>query len=173
MFILESSSTLFNVVQRLFKSCSILILAGLTACASVFNPYESEFTCPQSEAGTCAPVKQVYEETKAGVTYPAEDTDCIDGTKDRECSGCSRGEGTSTVTCTSGKSESVYTKAKNQKLSSLLQSPQTPMAIPPKVLRIAILPYIGRDNELYMPRYIYIFADQPEWVISNIKAIEE
>jgi len=156
-----------SILMRILSVSGLFII---TACASVLNPYESEFTCPQSELGTCAPVKTVYSETKAGITYPTQELDCL-GESDRS-------GGDSCPLTESGADKkptelTEYARAKNSKLSILLRDPQTPIAIPPKVMRIAILPYVGKDNELYMPRYVYVFVDSPEWVISNIKSVEE
>jgi len=30
-----------------------------------------------------------------------------------------------------------------------------------------ILPYPGDDHELYMPRYVFMFVDEPRWLLGD------
>jgi conjugal transfer pilus assembly protein TraV len=54
-----------------------------------------------------------------------------------------------------------------KEISNLLKQPSTPFVVPPKVMRILILPYTTKDNTLEMSRYVYFFATPPKWVLSG------
>ncbi|MCR4287982.1 MAG: TraV family lipoprotein, partial [Deltaproteobacteria bacterium] len=60
----------------------------------------------------------------------------------------------------------VYRDNLQKELSGLLEAPVTPVIIPPKVMRVLIFPYPDKTL-LFMPRYIYMMIDEPEWVIGN------
>jgi len=60
-----------------------------------------------------------------------------------------------------------YEQALYDRMAGLLQAPSTPIVVPPKVMRVLILPYEGKDSELYMLRYAYIFVDPPRWMLTD------
>jgi len=64
-------------------------------------------------------------------------------------------------------SETMYQRAVNKKLATMLKAPNTPLIAPPQVMRVLVLPYKGDMNELYMMRYIYLLIDDPKWVVGN------
>jgi conjugal transfer pilus assembly protein TraV len=41
------------------------------------------------------------------------------------------------------------------------------VVVPPQVMRVLILPYTGDERELYMYRYVYMFVDEPRWLLKN------
>jgi len=53
-------------------------------------------------------------------------------------------------------------------LAGLIESPDTPVVAPAKVMRVLILPYRSQSNKaLYMNRYVYVIADDPAWVLGD------
>ena len=62
--------------------------------------------------------------------------------------------------------EKQYQKALYKELTGLIDSPETPVIAPSKVMRVMILPY-KNGNTLYMNRYVYFIADEPAWVLGD------
>ncbi|ORJ57496.1 TraV family lipoprotein [Geothermobacter hydrogeniphilus] len=120
------------------KKLLILIpLALALSGCSVLNPYEENFRCPGGDSGKCIDVTGAYEEAR----NPAGKT--------------------------ASASSSDYEEALYGRVRDLLQAPSTPVVVPPRVMRVLMLPYEGEDNELYMLRYAYIFVDRPRWVLTD------
>ncbi|MEM4619883.1 MAG: TraV family lipoprotein, partial [Desulfurococcaceae archaeon] len=128
---------------------------SLFGCGAVFNPYESQFECPQAEKGKCVGIPEAYRESlssSANGTYNVYE----------EIYG-KRGETLLTP------AEERYIEALYQKLTSLLKEPNTPVVVPPKIVRVLILPYSEESNKaLYSSRYIFVLVDEPKWVLHNI-----
>lgn len=105
--------------------------------AGCLNPYASEFSCPETDLGKCVSVTDAYQESR-GAEGGSERSDSED-----------------------------YREALFDRLAGLLDEPETPLVVPPKVMRVLMLPYEGQEEELYLFRYAYIFTDRPRWVLSN------
>lgn len=126
------------------KRLTILILAALTLSGcAVLNPYEENFRCPGGDSGKCIDVSGAYDEAR-GLTGQAAPPSNTD-----------------------------YEKALYGRVKDLLEAPTTPVVVPPKVMRVLMLPYEGEENELYMLRYAYIFLDRPRWVLTDPFAKKE
>lgn len=135
---------------------SLFVLLG--GCASVFNPYNEEFSCPDTDPGKCVSMKTAYEESVRGV----DDSRVEDAKKPEE----GKEEAAQDVADRSGAVK--YEEALYEELRRLIKEPVTPMVRPPEVVRVLLLPYRGDGNELYMKRYIYFFADEPGWILENV-----
>lgn len=156
----------------------------------MINPYQSEFSCPDTFKGKCASVREVYLEDAAGSSKDKADNAsvkplCTSTTSDMEggglvttCSdpvpvdpGISAAGNASLATTAAGNTEernyNQYRSALYDKFSGLLKEPQTPVVAPPKVMRMLLLPYTGQDNEFYMLRYVYFFVDKPRWILGD------
>ena len=118
----------------------LLALCGIVSLLSgctVMNPYEEDFKCQMTSEGKCVDVETAYYTSKES-------------------------EGKST-----GATHDDYEHDLYGRITDLLQAPSTPVVVPPKVMRVLLLPYEGKENELYMLRYAYIFVDRPHWVLSS------
>lgn len=169
--------------------CSILVSGFLCGC-SMINPYQSEFSCPDTFKGKCASVREVYMEDATGGAKEKTGTSaaksrCTSTYSDTEAGGvvttCSDPSPADTGTSTSdnaslsasaaGNAEernyNQYRSALYDKFSGLLKEPQTPVVAPPKVMRVLLLPYTGQENEFYMLRYVYFFVDKPRWILGD------
>ena len=169
------------------KALGLIIISALFSGCALFNPYESDFNCPDTFKGKCASVRQVYIEDAAG-PQPGKPTPKLHCTT--VYSGI-EGEGMVT-TCTdavladtdkvaveaslstalaSGNTEETnfnqYRSALYDRFNGLLKEPVTPIVAPPKVMRVLLLPYTGQDNEFYMLRYVYFFVDKPRWLLGD------
>src|SRR4030042_2983544 len=110
----------------------IFLTTFLVGCASVFNPYESDFQCPETDRGKCVSVQDAYGESMQK-KYNKEYKDGVNGEKPKE--GEEQGS--------QDKKNNNYQKALYRELSNLLKEPLTPMVAPPKVMRVLLLPYRG------------------------------
>lgn len=134
----------------------IFILA-LSGCAGVMNPYSSSFQCPKMENGKCVSVRTAYNESTEGHDYHDLWAEGRSGKKEKS------GFSDSTMQANAD----LYQSSLYGRLNGLLQSPKSPMVVPPQVMRVLILPYTGDDNDLYMYRYVYMFLDGPTWLLKN------
>lgn len=162
-------------MTKLLFLISLVVL--LNGCA-VFNPYSSDFTCPDSFAGKCISVQGAYAESVEGKDQSA-------GEKVASKSGSSGEEEhvdrqddkdkTKPVKNTiEARNYNAYRSSLYQKFDTLLKEPETPMVAPPKVMRVLLLPYKGQENELFAMRHVYIFVDEPRWILGDsIQALEE
>ena len=117
---------------------AILSFAG---CASVFNPYNGEYQCPDTYKGKCVSMKTAYDESIEGVKYDnkGEKKNPLIKSNDRD----------------PDSARDEYQKRLFKKLSDIIEEPQVPVVIPPKVLRVLILSYTNNDNDMFGHRYVY------------------
>lgn len=118
----------------------LILLLGLVLLltgCSVLNPYEEDFKCPRTDEGECVDVETAYNESRGSIGQPA------------------------------GAASTDYEQALYDRMTDLLHAPSTPVVVPPKIMRVLMLPYEGEDSELYMLRYAYIFVDRPRWMLTD------
>lgn len=124
---------------------AVLILLGLSACASVekaINPYEENFKCRASdETGKCIDTPSAYKEAR----YPN-----IPVTAGMPTAGVSEQD------------------QRYQMVAGLLAEPKKPILQPPKIMRVLLLPYEGEGEELFMTRYVYLKVEESDWILSDI-----
>ena len=123
------------------------------ATGSALNPFNSGFKCATTDTGECIPLNEAYDRA-------------LEEDKGKKPSVALVVKGDN------GKSESMYKKALYREVTNLLDKPKTPLVLPPKTVRVLILPYKDSTNTLYMQRYLYFFASQPEWVL-DVDGIDE
>ncbi len=117
-----------------------LLLCAMSAFAltGCLNPYPSDFNCPDTYNGKCVSVEDAYHASRQSLTG----TPSPPGPGD-------------------------YQEALFDRMAGLLREPETPLVVPPKVMRVLMLPYEGKEEELYLHRYAYIFTDRPRWVLAD------
>ena len=169
------------------KALYSFMTAGFLCGCSMLNPYESEFSCPDTFKGKCASVREVYLEDAA--VSRQNSTEQSIAAKPVTKSSCTttysgiEGEGmiTTCAETVSADTDSTAPVAENpeernfnryrsalfDKFGGLLTEPQTPVVAPPKVMRVLLLPYTGQENEFYMLRYVYFFVDKPRWLLGD------
>ena len=128
-------------MRKLFTLGFIASITLLSGC----NPYASEFTCPRTDNGKCMSVADAYAESLRPLPLEPEPKK-----KDER----------------KGADES-WQGEMQKKIFRLLKEPNTPLVVQPTVMRVLMLPYRGEQNELYMLRYVYMFVDEPHWVIGD------
>lgn len=179
------------IKKMILLAASALMLSG---CASMFNPYDDGFTCPDYDKGKCVPLEASYKESITGM--PAESfmkvPPCYNCNEDelKEHAEKYRKKGyqvdayvadqkrdtTSELGQPHAKhipsNELTYRNALMGRLSGMIKQPQTPVVAPPKVMRVLMLPYKTEDNMLNTMRYVYFFADEPKFVLDNYLNLE-
>jgi conjugal transfer pilus assembly protein TraV len=125
------------------------------------NPYHDDFQCPFKDKnnGKCVSVPEAYAEA-AGEPYKKYENPGNPLGMELAAKDAAAKAGPSN-------SEVAYKSAVYKKLTSLISDPQTPMVAPAQVARIMFVRYKGNDGELYMPRFVYFFLSDPEYVISE------
>lgn len=153
-----------------------LALAGMlfmNGCA-LLNPYESNFSCPESYNGKCVSVQTAYSESSGGAARSKDAAteqpheNC--GSESENSGACTESRKDSAGTNPASKENGALTKyraALFDKFTGLLKEPVTPVVAPPKTMRALLLPYTGQDNEFYMLRYVYFFVDEPRWLLGD------
>lgn len=136
---------------------AFLFLLG--GCASITNPYNSEFTCPQAEKGKCIGIPQAYLESLKQSENSTEFKDYYPTLEEKK----------EVTNQEISEEQEVYADALFNKLSKILKEPETPVLTVPKVVRVLILPYRGdKGKTLYFSRYVYVITDEPKWVFDNL-----
>lgn len=137
---------------------AMLASALLTASCSTLNPYHEDTMCPaRNDFGKCVSMSEAYEKT-------LNEDDTSDSQKGNENA---KGNGTAVTQTRGGKaSEKEYREQLYREIGSLLKQPTTPILRPPKVRRVLVMPY--KDGALFMPRYVYIMIDKPEWILREL-----
>ncbi|HEY6874237.1 MAG TPA: type IV conjugative transfer system lipoprotein TraV [Geobacteraceae bacterium] len=172
------------------KALWLIVASGFMCGCSMINPYQSEFSCPDTFKGKCASVREVYMEDAAGgakdnAEHAPVKSRCTStyngmegGGMETTCSEPSPGETDKVAARTLApatpltgnieeKNYNQYRSALYDKFNGLLKEPQTPIVAPPKVMRVLLLPYTGQENEFYMLRYVYFFVDKPRWILGD------
>lgn len=135
------------------NAAKVLTLASLLFLTAGCLPYQSNFTCAQMEDGKCVSVETAYKEAlnKGGGN-----------------------EGAVAPALSSNEPRNAYRDALFDRFAGLLREPETPVIVPPKTMRVLMLPYRGKSNELFMPRYAYVLIGEPSWVLAKeAKTTEE
>jgi len=122
----------------------------LSGCS--LTPYKSSFQCPDVDKGKCIAVKDAYRESLNGSGSSGSKDAGKKAPKNMESSQDTAAD--------------MYKENLQKELAHLMEKPITPVIIPPKVMRVLILPYPDRSL-LYMPRYVYMMINEPEWVMGN------
>lgn len=100
------------------------------------NPYHENFNCRAPEdSGHCVDTPSAYDEA-IGLKQLA------------------KGETANT--------EKQIDEARLERLAQLLKEPQAPMIVPPRIVRVLILPYKGGED-LFMARYTYLQVESARW----------
>ena len=177
------------------KTLYLIVATGFLCGCSMINPYQSEFSCPDTFKGKCASVREVYMEDASGrpqskveenkAENPVAKPSCTTTYSGMEGGGmvttCSDAVPADTGTMAAGNSSlaapiggnpeernyNQYRSALFDKFNGLLKEPKTPIVAPQKVMRVLLLPYTGQENEFYMLRYVYFFVDKPRWILGD------
>jgi hypothetical protein len=63
--------------------------------------------------------------------------------------------------------ESLYKRELMEKLMKMVREEPTPLALPPTVLRVFVLPYVDEQGRLITQHYMYIKVDEGKWILGD------
>jgi len=63
--------------------------------------------------------------------------------------------------------ESLYRRELMEKLMRMVREEPTPLALPPTVLRVFVLPYVDDQGKLITQHYIYLKVDEGKWILGD------
>jgi hypothetical protein len=63
--------------------------------------------------------------------------------------------------------ESLYKRELMEKLMKMVREEPTPLALPPTVLRVFVLPYVDDQGRLITQHYMYIKVDEGKWILGD------
>lgn len=172
--------------------CAAVLSMGLTGCKTLV-PYESKFMCEKSrDFGKCMDVQQAYEDALGAA--PGNPAQMKPGKPEPEfrykgaktANGAKPGKrGAAQPAIGGGPNEprllrtsmqlspdELYRDREYRELAGLIEQPVTPVVKPPKVLRTLIVSYTAGES-LYMPRYVYYFADEARFVLGDYLSPKE
>ncbi len=148
------------------KKTALLAVPVLFLAGCFLNPYQSDFTCPHLEGGKCVSVQSAYDESLETTRKKKSEMSLQDELDDLS----KNKKGQPRV---SAKTAAGYQEALFAKLAGLLNEPTAPLVAPPQVMRVLLLPYKGDGNKLFMPRYVFMFIDEPQWILDSKSSVDD
>ena len=133
---------------------TLVVIVLLSGCGTVMNPYKSSYKCRPDDFGKCVSVQEAYQESLASgePAPPSRGKDPEDADTDRKAP---------------GKQELSYQQETFRKMAKMMAEPETPIVVPPPVVRTLFFSYRGDNNVLFGYRRAYFFADEPRWIMDQ------
>lgn len=140
-----------------------IALVGLSACTSLFSAYDSDFSCKNSDHGSCAHPLSAYEQARNGLSADHAVQSMVEPRSDH-----ADGESHDHELLPKSDYQS-YQEAVYSELQGLVSDPDTPILAPAKIVRTLILPYTDpkQSSRLYMPRYVYSVLENSKFVLGD------
>jgi hypothetical protein len=63
--------------------------------------------------------------------------------------------------------ESLYKRELMEKFMKMIREEPTPLALPPTVLRVFVLPYVDDQGRLITQHYMYLKVDEGKWILGD------
>lgn len=167
--------------KHLAAAMAAFVVAGVSGCA-VFTPYDSEFQCERSrDFGKCTNVEGAYSDALGGeapVTGPAPGSSVAHAQRDESYGPRDARRGVEAKPAPKAEPGAVqqpearininrYKAAEYGELASIIEQPVTPVVAPPKTLRTLVVAYATPEKTLYLPRYVYYFVSEGEFVLGD------
>lgn len=136
----------------------------VTGCGKVFNPYHSEFMCPDVYKGKCANMDEAYQES-------FEDNELV-LERQGDCKDCEKQTKKSKDRPPVEDKTYTYKDKLFTEIAAIIDEPETPVLIPPKVSRVLIINYTDDDEETFFGyRHVYFITDKPRFTYeTNMEA---
>lgn len=147
-------------LKSLYALLPLLILSACAPMQNAVNPYEEDFKChAKDDTGKCIDTPSAYQEARfpeAG--DPSDCPNCPD-----------KSEAINPTASTAQNASRIDAQSSRYRvLTELLEEPDKPMLEPPKIMRVLMLPYKGEQDELFMPRYVYLKLRDSQWILTDI-----
>jgi len=155
---------------------SLFVLGG---CSGTLMPYESSFQCPGGYNGICESIDDAYQDSVNGIDprqfdkeWQEKKADWAEGHEELVKARKQTGK-------TAGASHSVqsdsYRESYLRKMQNLIDAPETPVLVPPKVIRILVLPRTYEHNRSLVGSH-YLFSqleDGARWILRKVPEAPE
>jgi conjugal transfer pilus assembly protein TraV len=157
------------------RSSLVLLPLVLAGCQALV-PYDNEFACAKShDYGKCMDVQSAYDEARARQSIPSGPAE--PGTPFQPIAPRTPGKAAPArpaelrgeLVREAYAPEDAAARlrdARYRELAGLIENPVTPLVRAPKVLRTLIVSYNAGDT-LYMPRYVYYFGEDAQFVLGD------
>lgn len=154
-----------------FRPLTVFLLWMLLSGCGV-TPYKSEFSCPPTYGGLCESPVDAYRDSVHGIDprkfdpewrkkrrkWEEKHRDLLRARKQ------AAGETTETPQATEAPD---YRARLFEELRDLIGAPETPVLLPPRVMRALVLG--TPDGRIYVaPHYVFFMLDEPRWVLRKI-----
>ena len=140
-------SEIFSILAVL---AVFLLLSACSPMQKAINPYEEDFKCRAPEdSGKCVDTPTAYKDAR----YPRVDDELPEPMEAR--------------------SRKQILDNRYKTVAGLLREEKKPLLLPPKILRVLLLPYRGKDGELFMSRYVYIKIEDSRWILTDLSEERE
>jgi len=142
-----------------------LIGFSLAAC----SPYSQEFSCPATYNGVCEPIKDAYQDSINGIDprqFDAKWKEHQARWKEDHKGLISARKAARPEANGTGEAPG-YRQVLFQELKDLIERPQTPVVIPPRVERVLVLSF-AQGKLFVAPHYVYFMVDEPRWVLRKL-----
>jgi len=159
----------------------VFLLTGCSTVGKVFNPYDSEFMCPDVGFGKCATMDQAYKESYEAhaenemvlTEQGAETVSDNEGNEKCKDGKCKEKEGTEAGPIKREPDpEYIYRDRLFKEMASVIEESETPLLAPPKIGRVLVLNYSDTEDVFYSSRHIYFITKDPQWVLSPYEGLE-
>lgn len=153
-----------------FKIFSFLVWALLAGCG--VTPYKSEFTCPPTYEGLCESPIDAYRDSVHGIDPRKFDPEWQKRRKKweekhRELLSARKQAKRQAENATQADFAPNYRAQLFEELKGIISAPETPVLLPPKVMRALVLG--TPDGKIYVaPHYVFFILDEPRWVLRKI-----
>lgn len=156
----------------MFKSASlkklklVVLIVGIFligGCGKIMNPYSSKFSCPEWEQGKCIGIPEAYYssfEKEGNYTINQKE---LEEQYRKLLSSEEFDESLSYV-------RKQYLEGLYNTMKKLFEEPVMPVLVPPKIVRVLVLPYGGEKESkfFYGNRYIYVVVEDYKWLLQNL-----
>ena len=156
----------------------VFLLTGCSSVGEIFNPYDSEFMCPEVGYGKCATMDQAYKEsyeahaenemvlTEQGAEAVSDNEEC------GKCQEEEKEEGEAAPVKREPDPEYIYRDRLFKEMASVIEDSETPLLAPPEIGRVLILNYSDTEDIFYSSRHIYFITKDPQWVLTPYEGLE-
>lgn len=155
-----------SLFRRIRPLLGLSIIASLSACA-VVSPYDSEFQCNRNrDFGKCTDVQGAYTDALGGSMDDKHPVEEPNGKK-KKSKDDSMASHEREDNAVAQANLNRYKSAEYRELAGLIEAPVTPVVAPPKVLRSLVVAYATPEKTLYLPRYVYFFVSEGNFVVGD------
>jgi len=155
----------------------------MTGCSGTLMPYESSFQCPGGYNGICESIDDAYHDSVNGIDARQFDEKWKEHKADWEESHAELIAARKSIsaidkasgTVSTGQKPVSYRESYLRKMKDLIDAPETPVLVPPKVIRILVLPRTYEQRRSLVGSH-YLFSqleDGPRWILRKIPEVPE